>query len=241
MNLRAEAEGVGFGFGLSPDALAKLQSWFSPSFPIGSFSYSHGLEWLVDTAQVRDSGSLAEWVEGVLRHGAGRSDAIVLGAVSRAVAAADWPGVAEISELAIALQPTAERRMESLRQGTAFVTAVAAGWPQPQIDDYRARCPGDVAYPVGVGVATAAHRLPLQVVLVSCLHAFTANLVSAGIRLIPLGQTEGLKLVAALAPVCVAVATDALSAGLDDLGSASFLADIASMQHETQYSRLFRS
>ncbi len=241
MNMRAEPEVLALGATLAPAELAKLQAWFSPAFPIGAFSYSHGLEWAVETRQVRDAASLAEWVRGVLRHGAGRSDAILLGAVWRAVCAEDWPDAAGIHSLAAALQPTAERRLESLSQGTAFLAAVGAAWPHPAIECFQAHCPGETAYPVAVGAATAAHRLPLDAVVLAFLHAFAANLVSAGVRLVPLGQTDGLKVMAGLEPTFITVAREACATGLDELGSASFLADIASMRHETQYTRLFRS
>jgi len=226
---------------LSHAGLTKLQTWFSPSFPIGGFSYSHGLEWLVETREVRDAQSLADWIAGALRYGAGRSDAIFLATVSRAVSDEDWREVARISELAAAMQPTLERRMESLNQGTAFLTAVAAGWPHPLIDCFRHHCRGELAYPVAAGTATAAHGLPLDAVLVASVHAFAAMLVSAGVRLIPLGQTEGLRIMATLEQACVDIAREAHPADLDDLGSATFLADIASMRHETQHTRLFRS
>lgn len=241
MNTRVDGAGAAFGTMLSYPELLKLQTWFSPAFPIGSFSYSHGLEWVVETEGVRDAGSLAAWIEGVLRHGAGRSDAILLCAMWRAVADEDWRGAAETGSLAAALQPSLERRMESLAQGTAFLRAVMAGWPHPLIARFQESCPGEAAYPVAAGVAAAAHALPLDAVLVAFLHAVAANLVSAGIRLVPLGQTDGLKLMAALEPALLAVAREACLARLDGVGSANFLADIASMRHETQYTRLFRS
>lgn len=241
MNMRAEPGVLAPGVMLAPAELAKLQAWFSPAFPIGSFSYSHGLEWAVETRQVHDAPSLAGWVRGVLRHGAGRSDAILLGAAWRAVCAEDWAEAAGLHALAAALQPTAERRLESLGQGTAFLAAVAAGWPNPAIQAFAAHCPGETAWPLAVGAATAAHRLPLEAVLPVFLHAFAANLVSAGVRLVPLGQTDGLRVMAGLEPTFIALAREACAAGLDELGSASFLADIASMRHETQYTRLFRS
>jgi len=241
MNTRAEHAGFACGPPLSHPELLKLQTWFSPSFPIGSFSYSHGLEWVVETQGVRDAGSLAAWVGGVLRHGAGRSDAILLCATWRAVAKEDWLGATEIGSLAAALQPSLEGRLESLAQGAAFLRAVEAGWPDPVSARFQERCPGEVAYPVAVGAAAAAHGLPLDLMLVAFLHAFAANLVSAGVRLVPLGQTDGLKVIAALEPTLLEVAHEAYSAKLDEVGSASFLADIASMRHETQYTRLFRS
>jgi urease accessory protein len=241
MNIHHEPEGSPFAAALSHSDLAKIQAWFSPSLPIGSFSYSHGLEWVVETGEIQDAPSLGTWIEGALRYGAGRSDAIVLSAIWRAVSCEDWREAAEISSLAAALQPTCERRIESLSQGTAFLVAVAAGWPHSTIERFRETCPDEAAYPVAVGAATAAHGLPLDAVLVASLHAFAANLISAGVRLVPLGQTDGLKVMAALEGAILEIAREAYTASPDDLGSASFLADIASMRHETQYTRLFRS
>ena len=121
--------------------------------------------------------------------------------VSRAVCDENWREVARISELAAAMQPTLERRLESLNQGAAFLTAVAAGWPHPLIDRFREHCHGDLALPVAVGASTAAHGLPLEAVLVASVHAFAAMLVSAGVRLIPLGQTDGLRVISRLEPL----------------------------------------
>jgi urease accessory protein len=235
------AEARALGLALSPAELVKLQAWFSPSLPVGAFSYSHGLEWAVEAGDVRSARSLGGWIEGVLRHGAARSDAIVLCAIWRAVSSQDWSKACEISSLAAALQPTAERHAESLGQGAAFLAAIMAAWPHPMVQCFREVCPGETAFPVAAGAAAAAHGLPLDAVLIAYLHAFAANLVSAGIRLVPLGQTDGLKVTVALEPAILDVAGEAHAARFEDLGSAGVLADIASMRHETQYSRLFRS
>lgn len=226
---------------LSPEGLVKLQTWFSPSFPVGAFSYSHGLEWLVETGDVHNAASLCEWLVGVLRHGSGRSDAIVLCASWRASRAKDWDELQEIAALAGALQPTAERRLESLGQGTAFRAAVIAGWPHPMLDRFTKAWSGEVAAPVSVGVAGAAHDLPLNALALAFLQSFAANLVSAGVRLVPLGQTDGLRAIAMLEPVIRDVAGQAQTAQLNEIGSAAILTDIASMRHELQYTRLFRS
>ena len=222
-----------------PD-LIKLQAWFSPSFPVGAFGYSHGLEWAIETGDVRSAHALTGWIEGVLRHGAGHSDLILVCAMWRAVSLRDWAKAREISALAVALQPTQERRQESVGQGTAFVCATAAAWPQPALQSFRATTSDEIAMPAAVGLAAAAHGLPLGAVLAACLHALRQPR-SAGVRLVPLGQTDGLRTLAALAPAIVEISIAAQEAELEDLGSAALLADIASMRHETQYSRLFRS
>lgn len=222
---------------LDPAALYRLMAWLSPSFPVGAFSHSHGLEWVVETGDVVDAASLEAWVGQILRFGAGRQDAILFAETWRAMIAGDRRRLDEIAELAAALSPSKERAVETLSQGKAFVLATEAAWPAagaPSPD-------GDLAYPVAVGIAAGRHGIPLDASLVAYLHAFAANIVSAGVRLIPLGQTDGQKVTAALEPVVAEVAAEAETATLEDLGGCVFFADIASMRHETQYTRLFRT
>jgi urease accessory protein UreF len=304
--------------------LYRLMAWLSPSYPVGAFTLSHGLEWEVETGTVTDANGLAAWIGDVLVHGAGRQDAILLAAAYRARQAdigrasretaptavgagegdaghlhppahsreggnpgpydgplrnppwipafagmsgvkgeaeqtasalvgeagraanrhlaegpaprLDTPSLAEIVELAAALNPSRERRVETLSQGDAFrkitgdVWTTAAPWPD-----------GPLAYPVAVAIASADHGVDLGATLTAYLHAFAANIVSAGVRLIPLGQTDGQATLARLEPAIAALAEEAAASTLDDLGGCALLADIASMRHETQYTRLFRT
>jgi urease accessory protein len=220
--------------------LSRLMIWLSPAFPVGGFCYSHGLEWVIERGDVMDAGSLGEWIEDVVAHGAGRSDVIFLAETWRGIAAGDAKLLAEATELAGALVPSAERRLETLAQGTAFLNAVQAVWPLPVLG--RACDSGaDMAFPVAVGAAAAAHGLPLMPTAQAFCQAFAANLVSAGVRLIPLGQTDGLRVLARLESVIPNLVAEALGAGLEDVGGAAMAADIASMRHATQYTRLFRS
>ncbi|WP_246661969.1 urease accessory protein UreF [Prosthecodimorpha hirschii] len=237
--------------------LLDLMVWLSPAFPVGGFTYSHGLEWAIEDGSVATAADLEAWLGDVLRHGAGRNDAILFAAAWRAAAA--WRGVtgsatavgdvailAEIVELAAALQPTRERRLEASQQGAAFVKAVTDAWPHDAmaalVAALQARF-GTVpwTYAVAVATASAAHGIALADALPATLQAFAANVISAGVRAIPLGQTDGLRILRRLGPVIAAVAAEGLAAGLDDLGGAAVRADIASMKHETQYTRLFRS
>jgi len=215
-------------------------TWLSPAFPVGGYSYSHGLEWAVQAGGVRDAATLGDWVEDILNHGAGRSDVIFLAETWRAVAAGDARLLGETIELAAAFAPSAERRLETLAQGAAFLTATRAVWPSPELEQLCADG-RDIAYPVAVGASAAAHGLPLVPTAQAFAQAFAANVVSAGVRLIPLGQTDGLRVLARLEPLIPHVVASGLAAGLDDVGGAAIAADIASMRHETQYTRLFRS
>lgn len=220
--------------------LARLMTWLSPAYPVGGYSYSHGLEWAVESAQVKDAPGLGSWIEDLLVHGAGRSDVIFLAAAWRALMAGDAVALAEVEELAAAFAPTAERRLETLAQGTAFLVATLAAWPRPEIETLAAGG-REFAYPVAVGACAAAHGLPLAETAQAFAQAFAASIVSAGVRLIPLGQSDGLRVLARLEPLIPRIVTGGLGASLDDIGSAAVAADIASMRHETQYTRLFRS
>lgn len=222
-------------------ALARLLVWFSPAFPTGAFSYSHGLEWAVEAGDVHDRVTLAAWIEGLLTSGSARTDAVLLARTHRAALAASNTGVRTVAELALALQPSLERRLESTMQGRAFLDAVAAGWPSAGLDRLRALAGDPVALPVAAGLATAVHGLPLAATLVAFMQGFVSNLVSAAVRLAPIGQSDGLRVSAALAGAVQHAARLALAGRASDLGGLALRSDIASMRHETQTTRLFRS
>jgi urease accessory protein len=213
--------------------LLALLTWLSPAFPTGAYAYSHGLEWAVEAGDVCDETTSAAWMADVIAHGAGRSDAILLRHAYRAETPA---ALQDIADIAAATQPCAERRMETLAQGTAFALA-AKVWGAPLLT----ALPGEVAYPVALGALAAAHAVPEDAATLGLLHAFAANLVSAAVRLVPLGQTAGLRILAALAPIITTAAAGTAHATLDDIGGACFRSDIAAMRHETQYTRLFRT
>jgi len=301
--------------------LMRLQSWLSPAFPIGAYSYSHGLERAVESDAVRDRATLVDWLDADLRHGSGRADAIFLAEAWRAASAsslspghcvsAPSPGgfaatlsrdgigleyaagskpffrnqkkgeldqgalrnerplpsreragtqclgegagsatetdhcdILAVAELAAAMRGTAELALESGQQGVAFLTAVRKAWPDERLDSVAAalkHAGTTPVLPVAAGMACAVHAIALELAVPLYVQAAVANLVNAAVRLIPLGQSDGQKTVAALEEAVLDTAEDALSAGLCDGGSAAFMIDIASMQHETQYTRLFRS
>ncbi len=222
--------------------LMRLQSWLSPAFPVGAFSYSHALEWAVEAGKVTDRTSLVDWLDADLRHGAGRCDAILFACAFRA--ASDEAAFVEIAAFAAALRGTEELALESAAQGTAFLSTVRRAWPSVSLDALAAALAGhDIApvLPVAAGVAAALDGAPLDAALALYVQATTANLVGAGVRLVPLGQTDGQIAIAVLEGAVVAVADEAKDASLDDIGSAALMVDIASSRHETQYTRLFRS
>ena len=214
--------------------------WLSPAYPVGAYSYSHGLEWVIEAGQVKDLETLVAWIEDLLAHGAGRCDVIFLAETWRALSAGDKGLLEEVAELAAAFAPSAERRLETLAQGTAFLAATLAAWRKPELEALAANG-RQIAYPVAVGASAAAHGLPLAETAQAYAQAYVANLVSAAVRLIPLGQSDGLRVLARLEPLIPRVVAAALACTLEDVGGAAVAADIASMRHETQYTRLFRS
>jgi len=233
------------------DDLLTLQVWLSPAFPVGGFTYSHGLEWAIEAGDVTSAVTLEAWLADVLVHGAGRSDAIFLARAHAATTTGDLDRLAEVIELAAAFQPSKERRLEATAQGAAFVRAVADTWDDGRFADLLARLAPHFAKPVhdavpwthavAVGVAAGVAGIAIEAALPAYGQAFAANVISAGVRAVPLGQSDGLRVLRRLAPVVRRIAAEATIAKLDDVGGAAILADIASMKHETQYTRLFRS
>jgi urease accessory protein len=222
-------------------ALYRLMAWLSPSYPVGAFSYSSGIEWAVEAGEIRDAETLRRWLAVVIAEGSGFCDAVFFVHAHRAIAANDEAALRAVAELAAAFAPSKERHLETTSQGAAFIEATRAAWPCVALDRLAQAWSGPVAYPVAVGVTAAGHSIALEPALHAYLHAVTANLISAGVRLVPLGQSDGQRALAALEPAVTTTAARALVASLDDVGSSALRADLASLLHETQYTRLFRS
>ncbi|QDZ00150.1 urease accessory protein UreF [Nitratireductor mangrovi] len=214
--------------------LVRLLAWLSPAFPVGAFSYSHGLESAVHDGLVNNPVTLSNWIETLLRQGSGWNDAVLCREAWRQ--AGDGGNLAELNELAEALAGSKERHLETMLQGMAFRQAAAA-WPCETL----ARLPEDCAYPVAVGAVSGGHGVASRDVLAAYLQAFTSNLVQAAIRLGVTGQKDGVAVLAELEPTIEAVAECADSSTLDDLGGVALMSEIAAMRHETLHTRLFRS
>jgi urease accessory protein len=225
----------------SPAALYRLMAWLSPSYPVGAFSYSSGIEWAVEAGDIKDAESLRRWLTVVIGEGGAFCDAVFFVHTYRSLADPSNNALRTIAELAAAFAPSKERHLETTAQGAAFIAATKAAWPCEALDRLAVTWDGPVAYPVAVGVAAAGHGIALEPALHAYLHAVTANLISAGVRLIPLGQSDGQRVLAALEPIVETAAQKALATPLDQVGGAAFRADLASLLHETQYTRLFRS
>lgn len=229
--------------GFSP-GLYRILAWLSPGFPIGAFSYSHGLEAAAESGAVRGRALLQRWIGTVVASGSGRIDADVQRDAHRAAAADDIEALQTANRLGVAFRATAETRLETTAQGEAFLATCRAAWPDLFLDRWAASLEQGneaVCYPAAVGAATARAGIPLECALTGYLQAMAANLVSAGLRLGLIGQTDGQRILAALEPVIDAAVAGAITRDADSFGAATFAAELASMAHETQYTRLFRS
>lgn len=212
--------------------------WLSPAFPVGSFAFSHGLEWAVESGRVTEGKSLRDWLLDLLEHGGIATDSCLMALAYDA----DPPTRLMLNDLALALAPSAERFLETNEQGRAFLLAVRSAWPASGLQDFAAQIAGgDVAYPVAVGIACRAHACDRENAVFLFATAALQNLTSAALRLSIVGQTETQLILAALYPNVVSLVARLRTATLADLASAAWVSDICAMRHETQYSRLFRS
>jgi urease accessory protein len=210
------------------DATLTLMQWLSPGFPVGAFAYSHGLERVIDSGDISDIASLEAWLRNLIPYGGGHADVVLLASAYNTEA----HGLIALNNTALAFAASSERLLETTQQGAAFAQTVDAIWGTEL---------GPMAYPVAVGRAAKLQALPLDLTARMYLHAFAANLISAAVRLVPLGQTDGQRLLSDLAALISDTAQQAIEHSPDDLASHCFAADIAAMQHETQYSKVFRT
>ena len=219
--------------------LYQLMTWLSPSFPVGAYTFSHGLESAIDSGLVSDRDDVRSWISELVAGGDGQADLVFVAAAW--AAHDDQDDLEKVHELALAFQPTAEIRLETVAQGSAFLKTTAAAWPCKAAALLEELNDGTVAYPVAVGAIAASHDVDRRSVVEAYCHAFVANLVSAAVRLIPLGQTDGQAVIASLQGDVHTAVDNALATPLEAVTSTCPVADIMSMQHEVQYTRLFRS
>ena len=225
-------------------SLLRQQSWLSPAFPTGSYSYSHAIEWAVEVGDIYDRQSLVDWLEADLCYGSGRNEAIFFIEAWRSATEGDCERLLKIAELAAAFRGTSEFALETSQQAASSLATLRRVWPDHLIESFsrlladRGIAP---ALSIVLGVCAAQQQIPDRLALPAFLQSYLANLVTAGVRLIPLGQTDGQLAIAELERAVLAVAAQAASSTIHDLGSAGFIVDLASASHETQYTRLFRS
>jgi urease accessory protein len=225
-------------------ALLRQQSWLSPAFPTGSYSSSHGIEWAVEAGHIHDRESLLDWLEADLCFGSGRNEAVFFNESWRCAAEDDRAKLFEVAELAAAFRGTSEFALESSQQAAACLATLRRVWPDSVLDwlsEILRERHVPPALAVVLGVRSARQHIPADLALPAFLQSITANLVTAGVRLLPLGQTDGQRAIARLEEAVLAASAQTKHATINDLGSAAFMVDLSSMAHETQYTRLFRS
>jgi urease accessory protein len=222
----------------------RQQSWLSPTFPTGSYSYSHAIEWAVEMGHIHDRESLVDWLEADLCYGSGRNDVIFFIEAWRSAKRNDCVKLFKIAELAAAFRGTSEFALEASQQAASCLATLRRVWPDPFIEtlsellsEFRIA----PALSVVLAVSAVTQDIPSTIALPCFLQSYLANLVAAGIRLVPLGQTDGQLTIAALEEAVLSASLEAEQTTIEDLGSAGFMVDLASALHETQYTRLFRS
>ncbi|MEP3233490.1 MAG: urease accessory protein UreF [Hyphomicrobiales bacterium] len=213
-------------------SMIRLQTWLSPAFPIGAFSYSGGLEAAIDEGYVDDAKSLTTWLTDILENGTVWNDAVLLAEAWRS--ATDKEALSELVDLAQAMSFSSERYLETMDQGSAFLLASKA-WQENDL--LPAKCP----LPIAIGVLAARMDVALEDTVAASLHAVLSNQIQAALRLMKLGQQGALDVLASLEGNILQAAAKAANSTLDDLGSCAIIADIAAMKHETMQSRIFRS
>ena len=225
----------------NPISLLKLLTWLSPSYPVGAYTYSHGLENAVEAGALKNVEDAYHWLSGILRYGAGQADVILLHNAYRAAKVEDNKQLHHVAEFAEAFSGTKELALETLAQGRAFLEITQKSWPCDALENFIKTWQGETAYPIAVGIAAAGHSVPLKDTANAFLHAMAANLVSALVRVVPFGQTDGQILTAKLEPLVLDTSEKALTISLEEISNSCMMIEMSSMQHETQHTRLFRS
>jgi urease accessory protein len=211
--------------GIEAQQLLLLLNWMSPAFPIGAYAYSHGLEWAIESGHVKTSQDVEDWISDVITRGSGWNDAVLF--------VQEFENQ-NVNELALALCSSRERHLETTQLGAAFVIAASIFSPFEAAES-------EIAYPVAAARACKAMQLDVNHALLAFLQGFSNALISVAVRLVPIGQTAGLRIMKNLMPIVLETANRASIASLDDLGSCTVHSDVAAMKHETQHSRIFRT
>lgn len=221
-------------------ALVRLLTWLSPAFPIGGFAYSQGLETVIAERRVAAIGDVRAWLEGQLHAGPIRNDAAFMGIAARAVSTADPEALDAVNAFALALQSCAERDTETREQARSFLDAAGA-WPCARPGWLVSLLDGPMALPVAVGAMAGLHRIATASAIAGFINAYIGQQISVAIRLVPLGQTQGIALQAQLEASIAALADWAADAHIGDIASIAYGTDIASLKHQDLPVRIFRS
>ena len=225
-------------------SLLNLMNWLSPSFPVGGYAYSHGIEFAVEDGRIKNEQQLVSWVEAALVQGSGRTDGLLFVEAWHATTENDLDRLRYTIELGHVWRSTSEMALENKAQGQAFFDTVKQTQKIPKLKkiydliDSEKR---ELASSVAVAIISAALEVPLKQALLAYYFSFSANLISAGVRLIPLGQIAGQSCIESLKTIVENTTVAAIEGDFNKLGSSAPIIDWALMKHETQYSRLFRS
>ena len=208
----------------------------SPAFPTGAYAFSHGIESAIADGYIHDAASCQSWILDILQYGSGWNDAVFLNAAWIASSNSDPVTLAEHNDLALALQAGQEHWHETTQMAASFLQASEV-WQGASSAGLKT-ISGPLALPVVVGAVSATLQIPLKSLLPTYLQSNSSNLIWIATRLVPLGQSDALRIIANLESVICSIANRAANSCLDDLGSSALLADIVSLRHEQLASRV---
>jgi urease accessory protein len=212
----------------------------SPILPVGGYSYSEGLEALIETGVIDNKEKLCLWIEQELRYGSIRVDAAVMLRAAQSVDSSDWTTLKAWNAWLSAARETEELRQQSWQMGHSLLRLlVELGVTQSQSLASTVGSPCN--YAIAFGMAVGSWQLEHSAAVMGYLHSWASNLIGAGVKLIPLGQTAGQQLLFEKRSLLVEVTREILALRDEDLSSCGWGLALASMAHQTQYTRLFRS
>ena len=206
------------------ESLQILQTWFSPLFPVGSVSYSHGLEAMINDNLIKSKEDILEYLKCILKYGSGKNDIILIKYAYQGE---------EINDLALSLCPTKERKIESIEMGNAFRKVLEDSW------NYKIQ--ENTAYPVSVGKAAKYFKIPLNLTIISYLQSFASNLINVCIKHIPIGQKVGQDCIIQMYDLIREIENESKNLELEDLGGVCFNSDIYSIKHENLRTRIYKT
>ena len=215
--------------------------------PVGAYSYSEGLETLVDFAKINNENSLQKWLEHSLKYGAIRLEAAVMVRAYRATIVGDLAALSYWNAWATAAKETEELRLQSWQMGRSLVRLLQdihlplQANVLPSVQELTEVCGNNCNFAIAFGIAAVKLEIEEGAAVLGYLYSWAANLVNAGVKLIPLGQTVGQQLLLNLDYTINFVVQEVLKLEDDNLSSCSWGLALASMAHENQYTRLFRS
>lgn len=224
---------------MSSTSLLSLLQLVSPTLPVGAYSYSEGLETLVDRGQLSTAAELEHWLTQALQFGAIRLEAAIAGRAFRCFQSADWAGLSNWNDWLSAFRETEEMRQQSWQMGRSLSRLLSE--LAPELTPALESCGESCNFAVAFAIAAAHWQIDCETAILGYLQTWSSNLINAGVRLIPLGQTAGQKLLLSLAPTLNEAATTAFNLPDDSLNACTWGLTLASMNHETLYSRIFRS